>query len=84
MPKLALLGEEGGGGEVVQLLMLMMMMMCLGRKQVQEFYDAALKAGGKDNGAPGERFYHAGYYAAFVRSPAGHNVEAVIRGADLE
>jgi hypothetical protein len=56
----------------------------LDRKQVHEFYEAALKAGGKDNGAPGERFYHAGYYAAFVRSPAGHNIEAVIRGPDQE
>lgn len=51
---------------------------------VHEFYEAALKAGGKDNGAPGERFYFKGYYGAFVRSPAGHNVELVIRGEDLE
>ena len=51
---------------------------------VHEFYDAALKAGGKDNGAPGERRYQKGYFGAFVRSPAGHNVELVIRGEDLE
>lgn len=45
---------------------------------VEAFYDAALKAGGKDNGAPGLRpEYHATYYAAFVLDPDGHNIEAV-------
>jgi catechol 2,3-dioxygenase-like lactoylglutathione lyase family enzyme len=48
------------------------------RKQVDEFYRAALDAGGKDNGAPGLRpHYHATYYGAFVIGPDGHNVEAV-------
>ncbi len=48
------------------------------RKQVQDFYRAALEAGGKDNGAPGLRpHYHANYYGAFVIGPDGHNVEAV-------
>lgn len=48
------------------------------RKQVDEFYKAALAAGGKDNGAPGPRpHYHADYYGAFVFDPDGHNVEAV-------
>lgn len=48
------------------------------RQQVDEFYRAALEAGGKDNGAPGLRpHYHATYYAAFVIGPDGHNVEAV-------
>lgn len=48
------------------------------RKQVDEFYQAALAAGGKDNGAPGLRpHYHANYYGAFVIGPDGHNVEAV-------
>lgn len=48
------------------------------RKQVDEFYRAALAAGGKDNGPPGLRpDYHANYYAAFVLDPDGHNVEAV-------
>lgn len=56
----------------------------IGREVVHEFYDAALKAGGRDNGAPGERYYHKGYYGAFVLSPAGHNIEVVIRGEDLE
>ena len=48
------------------------------RKQVDEFYWAALAAGGKDNGAPGLRpHYHPDYYGAFVTGPDGHNVEAV-------
>ena len=48
------------------------------RQQVQDFYRAALEAGGKDNGAPGLRpQYHANYYAAFIIGPDGHNVEAV-------
>lgn len=48
------------------------------RKQVDEFYAAALGAGGKDNGAPGPRpHYHANYYGAFVLDPDGHNIEAV-------
>src|ERR1700730_16222337 len=48
------------------------------RAQVRAFYDAALKAGGRDNGAPGIRaHYHPNYYGAFVLDPDGHNVEAV-------
>ena len=48
------------------------------RKQVDAFYEAALSAGGKDNGAPGVRpQYHAHYYAAFVIGPDGHNIEVV-------
>ena len=47
---------------------------------VQRFYDAALAAGGRDNGAPGERGYHPGYYAAYVLDPDGNNVEAVFHG----
>lgn len=48
------------------------------RRQVQAFYRAAIEAGGKDNGAPGLcPEYHANYYAAFVISPDGHNVEVV-------
>ena len=53
------------------------------REQVAAFYDAALQAGGKDNGAPGLRpRYHANYYAAFVIAPDGHNVEAVCHTPD--
>lgn len=48
------------------------------RQQVEDFYRAALAAGGKDNGAPGIRpHYHPNYYGAFVIGPDGHNVEAV-------
>ena len=48
------------------------------RRQVEAFHRAALKAGGKDNGAPGLRpNYHANYYAAFVIGPDGHNIEVV-------
>lgn len=51
------------------------------RAMVDAFYEAALQAGGKDNGAPGERPYHPGYYAAFVLDPDGNNIEAVFHGA---
>ncbi len=48
------------------------------RDQVHAFYDAALKAGGRDNGAPGPRpHYGPNYYAAFVYDPDGANIEAV-------
>ncbi|MBZ2205818.1 VOC family protein [Massilia soli] len=49
-------------------------------KMVEAFYRAALENGGKDNGAPGERAYHPGYYAAFVLDPDGNNIEAVYHG----
>lgn len=48
------------------------------RATVDAFYEAALAAGGTDNGAPGLRpHYHPNYYGAFVRDPDGHNIEAV-------
>jgi len=47
------------------------------RAQVHDFYAAAMAAGGSDNGAPGLRPYQPNYYAAFVRDPDGHNIEAV-------
>jgi catechol 2,3-dioxygenase-like lactoylglutathione lyase family enzyme len=50
------------------------------RAMVDAFHKAALAHGGKDNGAPGERAYHPGYYAAFVRDPDGNNIEAVYHG----
>jgi catechol 2,3-dioxygenase-like lactoylglutathione lyase family enzyme len=50
------------------------------RAVVDEFYKAALANGGRDNGAPGERPYHPGYYAAFVLDPDGNNIEAVFHG----
>lgn len=50
------------------------------RAMVDRFHAAALKAGGKDFGPPGERKYHPGYYGAFVVDPAGNNIEAVYHG----
>jgi catechol 2,3-dioxygenase-like lactoylglutathione lyase family enzyme len=48
------------------------------RETVDAFYEAAIAAGGKDNGAPGIRaHYHPNYYGAFVFDPDGHNIEAV-------
>jgi catechol 2,3-dioxygenase-like lactoylglutathione lyase family enzyme len=47
---------------------------------VQRFHAAALGAGGRDNGAPGERSYHPGYYSAYALDPDGNNVEAVYHG----
>lgn len=47
---------------------------------VDAFHAAGLAAGGKDNGAPGERPYHPGYYAAFLIDPDGNNIEAVYHG----
>jgi catechol 2,3-dioxygenase-like lactoylglutathione lyase family enzyme len=50
------------------------------RETVHRFHEAGLTAGGRDNGAPGERKYHPGYYAAYVLDPDGNNVEAVFHG----
>jgi catechol 2,3-dioxygenase-like lactoylglutathione lyase family enzyme len=50
------------------------------RATVDAFHRAALGAGGKDNGAPGERPYHPGYYAAFAIDPDGNNIEVVYHG----
>jgi len=50
------------------------------RAMVERFHAAALAAGGRDNGGPGERAYHPGYYAAFVFDPDGNNIEAVYHG----
>ena len=50
------------------------------RAMVDAFYEAGLKAGGKDNGAPGLRPYHPGYYGAFLLDPDGNNIEAVYHG----
>jgi len=53
------------------------------RKTVDEFYQAAIAAGGRDNGGPGLRpHYHPDYYAAFVFDPDGNNIEAVCRHAE--
>ena len=47
---------------------------------VEAFHRAAVASGGRDNGAPGMRFYHPSYYAAFVLDPDGNNIEAVYHG----
>ena len=52
------------------------------RALVDAFHQAALAAGGSDNGAPGLRtHYHPHYYGAFVRDPDGNNIEAVCHEA---
>lgn len=52
------------------------------KEKVHAFYDVALENGAKDNGAPGPRpHYGDDYYAAFVITPEGHNLEAVYRKA---
>lgn len=50
------------------------------RSMVDSFYQAAIANGGRDNGSPGERAYHPGYYASFVLDPDGNNIEAVYHG----
>ena len=48
------------------------------REQVDAFHAAGVKAGGRDNGAPGLRpHYGPNYYAAFICDPDGANIEAV-------
>jgi catechol 2,3-dioxygenase-like lactoylglutathione lyase family enzyme len=51
------------------------------RATVDRFHQAAIAAGGRDNGAPGQRKYHPGYYAAFALDPDGNNIEVVFHGA---
>jgi len=54
---------------------------CTSRAEVDAFYASAMKAGGRDNGAPGLRpQYHPNYYGAFVLDPDGNNIEAVCHG----
>jgi catechol 2,3-dioxygenase-like lactoylglutathione lyase family enzyme len=53
------------------------------RSLVDAFYEAALTAGGRDNGKPGVRpHYHPNYYGAFVLDPDGHNIEVVCHEAE--
>jgi len=62
--------EPVGGGHVA--------FACDDHDTVAAFYEAAVAAGGKDNGAPGLRtHYHENYYAAFVHDADGNNIEAV-------
>jgi catechol 2,3-dioxygenase-like lactoylglutathione lyase family enzyme len=53
------------------------------RALVDAFYEAAIAAGGRDNGKPGIRAqYHPNYYGAFVLDPDGNNIEAVCHKAE--
>ena len=53
------------------------------RHSVRRFHEAALRHGGRDNGAPGLRpHYGPAYFAAFVADPDGHRIEAVINTPD--
>ncbi|SCM75891.1 Glyoxalase/bleomycin resistance protein/dioxygenase [uncultured Pleomorphomonas sp.] len=69
------LGEESGAATHVHLAF-----QAKDREAVRLFHQAGLAAGGRDNGAPGERSYHPGYYAAFLLDPDGNNIEAVFHG----
>lgn len=67
------IGGEGGLNKPVHVAIL-----AEDRSAVNAFYEAAIAAGGRDNGAPGLRaHYHPDYYGAFVLDPDGHNIEAV-------
>ncbi|WP_343627731.1 VOC family protein [Roseateles sp.] len=68
-------GQSGGPGSHVHLAFA-----AKDRAQVDAFHAAVLAAGGLDNGSPGERSYHPGYYAAFALDPDGNNIEAVYHG----
>jgi catechol 2,3-dioxygenase-like lactoylglutathione lyase family enzyme len=50
------------------------------RATVDRFHRAGLFGGGRDNGQPGQRKYHPGYYGAFLLDPDGNNIEAVFHG----
>ena len=70
-PDLWLVQRDPGAGNHVAFV-------CRDRQTVDAFHEAALAAGGTDNGAPGIRDdYHEHYYGAFVFDPDGHNIEAV-------
>ena len=50
------------------------------REAVDAFYDAAIGAGGRDNGPPGPRPHYRAY-CAFVLDPDGNNLEALVKDA---
>jgi catechol 2,3-dioxygenase-like lactoylglutathione lyase family enzyme len=80
------IGPKGGSvlwiARTDQPIMRMHIALRAGRPQIDAFHAAALAAGGSDNGAPGLRpDYHRHYYAAYVRDPDGHNIEAVCHDA---
>lgn len=53
---------------------------CPSKESVNAFYEAGLAAGAKDNGPPGDRPYHPGYFATFLLDPDGNNIEGVFHG----
>jgi catechol 2,3-dioxygenase-like lactoylglutathione lyase family enzyme len=69
------LGQDGPSATHVHLAL-----QAKDRDAVKRFHAAGLAAGGRDNGAPGERAYHPGYYGAFLLDPDGNNIEAVHHG----
>jgi catechol 2,3-dioxygenase-like lactoylglutathione lyase family enzyme len=70
------ISDGGAGGNVLHVAFV-----AKSQAQVDAFYEAAVAAGGTDNGRPGPRpEYHPGYYGAFVLDPDGHNIEAVWHG----
>ena len=89
MPEYKVAGFKSGEGnhdfwlhQVERLVPMHLAFVAKSEQEVQEFYKAALGAGGRDNGAPGYRAdYGAGYYAAFVHDPDGHNIEAMFWNA---
>ena len=67
------IGGEGGLDRAVHIAIT-----AKDRASVDAFYQAAIAAGGRNNGPPGIRaHYHPNYYGAFVLDPDGHNIEAV-------
>ena len=50
------------------------------RDKVHAAHRAGLEHGRGDNGSPGERSYHPGYFAAFLLDPDGNNIEVVFHG----
>ncbi len=68
-------GAEGGPVSRIHLAL-----QAASPEMVQAFHTAALAAGGVNNGDPGPRDYHPGYYGAFVFDPDGNNIEAVFHG----
>lgn len=69
-------GPSGEGGPVTTGVHLCFQ--AADRAAVRAFHAAGLAAGGRDHGAPGERAYHPGYYAAFLLDPDGNNIEAKV------
>ena len=64
------LDKKGGGAHVA--------FRAKTKEEVDRFHAAGLKAGAKDNGAPGLRTdYAPNYYGAFLLDGEGNNVEAV-------